>query len=237
MGTIEGGRARLAFSRPDGNPTSTAAGPVVVVGQLETLPWLALVAQLKDDYRVRFDAITLLTTDAHSVERTRGVVERDLTSTFTPRRAIQISTTAGGVRRVERALPAPARDPLGALMVLRAAPLADGTSLSLLVLDRARLWRTRVKAHRERFIPHPSGGAAKPAVNAIRLDGENLQADGPPTHRLTRHFRLWLSDDARRVLLRMEADTDLGTAAVELSSYSPGAQATTCPVSPLPGVN
>ncbi len=231
IGTIESGRARLAFSRPTATITS---GPVVVVGQLETLPWLSILVRLKNDYRVLFDPTTLLATEVRSVERGRGdVVERDLSSHFLRDRVSQTLVTPKGKELGTLPLPGVTRDPLTALLTVRAARLAEGDSLTFLVLDRSRLWRSRVVAHHEHFFTRT--GAARPAVNAIRLDGENQPADGR-RDRPARQFHMWLSDDTHRVLLRMEAETDIGPASVELANYGAGDTATTCADLPLPGV-
>jgi hypothetical protein len=48
---------------------------------------------------------------------------------------------------------------------------------------------------------------------------------------------IWLSDDADRVLLRLEADTDLGRCALELTSYVPPATRVAAERTPeLPGI-
>jgi hypothetical protein len=71
-------------------------------------------------------------------------------------------------------------------------------------------------------LEHDAPGAAAHA--AIRIDGVARRIDDagrPRPGHAARHMTLWLSDDAFRVLLRMEADTDFGRCALELTSYLP----------------
>jgi hypothetical protein len=57
------------------------------------------------------------------------------------------------------------------------------------------------------------------AIEAQRTD-DGGRAD--PRQPQPRHITMWLSDDALRVPYRIEGDTDLGRARVELTGYVPG---------------
>ena len=205
---------------------------LAVHGQAETLPWLALVARMNDDYQLVIDAGTLIPVEISTVER--GMRERRIDTGVQPSgRFVDLSLkTQKESGHARHSMPDVVRDPLSALFAVRAAPLRDGDSLTFLVIDGMVLWRTRIEVQRQPLRLEGEGRARK----AIRLEGTNLRVDdrGKPTGLPARRYTVWLSDDAERVLLRMEAQIDLGHAVIELTSYS-GARSR-APAPSLPGM-
>jgi hypothetical protein len=228
VGPIEGGRARMSV----GLPTQKDGRRLVAVhGQAETSPWLALVARMNDDYQLVLDASTLLPLQVHSIER--GIRERTIKSAVNGR-VIDLAFVRGReAGRARKIVPSVVRDPLSGLFAVRAAPLADGDRLEMLILDETALWRTSMVVHRDATVRLEGESEAR---RAIRLDGVNLRIDdsGRPTGLKPRPFTVWLSDDADRVLLRMEAQIDLGLASIELTSYQRGRAR--APAPSLPGL-
>jgi hypothetical protein len=215
VGDIESGRARMSVGQPiekDGRRL------VAVHGQAETLPWLALVAKMNDDYRLVIDARTLIPVEVTSIER--GIRERTIeTGVAADGRRVDLSLQSKKeTGRARRSVPDVVRDPLSALFAVRAAALKDGDSLTFLIIDGLALWRTRIDVKREPLRLENETRSRK----AIRLEGTNLRVDdaGKPTGMPARRYTVWLSDDADRVLLRMEAKIDLGQAVLELTSYT-----------------
>jgi hypothetical protein len=91
-------------------------------------------------------------------------------------------------------------------------------------------------AHRGDKVRLDGDGAARPA---IRIDGvaRRIEDDGRPrAGQGPRNLTVWLSDDTDRVLLRMEADTDLGRCALELTSYKPPTRIADERTPELPGI-
>ena len=120
-------------------------------------------------------------------------------------------------------MPRIARDPLSGFFALRALPLVDGQQIDLDVLDGAAAVArgARRPSRRARVHVGRDGGAARAA---IRIDGEarRIEDNGRPRAGVgPRAMTIWLSDDDNRVLLRLEAETDLGRCALELTSYVP----------------
>jgi hypothetical protein len=229
VGPIESGRARMSVGLPvekDGRRL------LAVHGQAETLPWLALVARMNDDYKLVVDAGTLIPVEVTTVER--GIRERRFdTGVHASGRLVDLSfKSPKDNNHARRSVPDVVRDPLSALFAVRAAGLRDGDALTFLVIDGMALWRSHIDVKRQilRTEEDPHG------KKAIRLDGTNLRIDdaGKPTGLPARRYTCWLSDDADRVLLRMEAEIDLGKAVIELTSYS-GSRARG-PVPALPGM-
>ena len=126
-----------------------------------------------------------------------------------------------GPRRVRRPLAGPSLpglDPVSFLLRLRVAPPVPGSAPQLLqVLDGRELWRVSVIN---------AGRELRGDVATIRLEAEvdPIRADGTldDANRPHRTFRLWLSDDAVRVPLRLEMPMGLGDLTVELVELKRG---------------
>jgi hypothetical protein len=218
VGPVESGRARMVVSKPLKQDGRTV---VTVHGQAETAPWLQLIVRLNDDYQLVLDAGSLLPLSVLSVEH--GIRERTIDAHLNGRRA-DLSVTGGNEagHRV-RVLPKVSRDPLAQLFALRAAPLVDGERLVEDVLDGTALWRVEMTVHRGERIRLDIDGDGSSARPAIRVDGVLTKIDdaGRPVGQPQRHVSAWLSDDEARVLLRLDADTDLGRCSLELTQYLP----------------
>jgi hypothetical protein len=136
-----------------------------------------------------------------------GRTEKHVRADFDPQRL--------GPRRVRRARPEPSPptlDPVSFLLRLRVAPpVAGGASQLVQVLDGRDLWRVSVVN---------AGRELRGDLATIRLEAEvdPIHADGTldDASRPHRVFRLWLSDDALRVPLRLEMPMGIGDLVVEL---------------------
>jgi hypothetical protein len=253
VGPIESGRARMAIGAPF---TRRGHRLVMAHGDAETAHWLKIVLRVEDDYQLTFDPATLLPTDVTSVER--GFRERHIAATLDGRN-VEIDVKADqGAGHARRRMPQLVRDPMAALFALRAAPLGDGDVMAMDVLDGPALWRARLTAHRgvrvrlgDSLRPthshagldqsdaagdRPAQGAER---SAILITGEAARIDdaGRAVKMAPRRVAIWLSDDRDRVILRIESDSDLGAAAVELTSYIPPTSHRRPPAPPsLPGI-
>jgi hypothetical protein len=211
VGPIESGRARMSVAKAKDRGRAAFS----VRGQAETLPWLKLLARLDDEYHLIVDAATLMPLTVLSIER--GLRERTIESRIDGRHAELVS---GGARS-QRHLPTAVRDPLSQLLALRAARLGDGERIEQDILDGATLWHASLTVHRGHKIFLESDGEHPSARPAIRIDGSLTRISdlGRPLGQPARKVIAWLSDDDFRVLLRLEADTDFGKCALELTSY------------------
>ena len=110
---------------------------------------------------------------------------------------------------------------MSGLFALRALPLEAGRKMSLDILDGNALWRVALDVKRGENLRIGEAGVAR---RAIRIDGvaHRIEDNGQPRAGMgPRGITIWLSDDADRVLLRLEADTDMGRCSLELTSYDP----------------
>jgi uncharacterized protein DUF3108 len=232
LGPIEGGRARMSIGRA---VSQHGRRVIAVHGQAETTAFVKLLARLDDDYKLVVDTGTLLPVTVAETER--GVRERRINvSNVDPRIADVDFWSPEKQHKGRHLLPRIARDPLSGFFALRALPLDDGNRLDLDILDGNALWRVALTVHRGDKVRLAS--ASNPRA-AIRIDGvaRRIEDSGRPRPgQGPRNLTIWMSDDADRVLLRLEADTDLGRCALELTSYLPAAHIADERAPDLPGI-
>ncbi|MDB4957285.1 MAG: hypothetical protein JWO36_4854 [Myxococcales bacterium] len=109
-------------------------------------------------------------------------------------------------------------DTHSAMAQLRGWKATPGTVKTVFVVGGRRLWRVDV-----RYIGAEMMGSALGNRRAIRYEGASyrarpnfsLESDKP-----ARTFKVWLSDDADRVPLKMTASTELGDVSMDLTEYT-----------------
>jgi hypothetical protein len=212
VGPIEAGRARMSVGAPVRKGGRTLAS---MQGEAHSAAWLRLLVRLDDEYKVVFDTDALLPTRVMSVET--GLRERRIVNKIDGAKMAIDFAAPGETYTAARKLPGMVRDPMTALFALRAARLADGDVVPLLVLDGPALYRSTARvAGRERIL------AVGEEVQAIRIEIVAVRIDyagTPVPNWWERRITAWLSDDERRIPYRISGDTDLGRASVELTSY------------------
>ena len=217
LGPVEGGRARMSIGRP---VAQRGRRLIAVHGEAETTAFVKLLAHVNDDYKLVVDVGNLLPVTVAETER--GMRERRINVSHAGPRIADVDFWSPQKQLKRRhLLTRIARDPLSGFFALRALPLDDGQKLDLDVLDGNALWRVALTAHRGQKVRLEGDAAAHPA---IRIDGvaRRIEDNGRPRAGVgPRSLTVWLSDDADRVLLKMEAETDLGRCALELTSYVP----------------
>jgi hypothetical protein len=217
LGPVIGARARLAIGAPEAKGGRRVLG---AQAQAEAAPWLKGLVPFDNRYEVVLDADRLVPLRVLGVEH--GLRERRSETTVEDGvTRVVVTSPKGGFTRARR-LPPDVRDPLSALLALRKAPLAQGETHEQLLLDEV-LWKVTVEVHRGERIVLETEGEEAPAHRAIRVEGKLERTDeaGRVLGTKTHHFTLWLSDDARRVPLRIASDSDLGRCTLELTSYLP----------------
>ena len=217
LGPIEGGRARMSIGRPI---AQKGRHVLAVHGEAETTAFVKMLAKVNDDYQLVVDTGNLLPVSVAEVER--GMRERRISVSHVDGRTADVDFWSPGKQHKGRhVLSRVARDPLSNFFALRALPLSDGQHIDLDVLDGQALWRVALDVHRGDHVRLEHDAEARAA---IRIDGvaRRIEDNGRPRAGIgSRAMTIWLSDDDNRVLLRMEAETDLGRCALELTSYVP----------------
>ena len=217
IGPIEGGRARMSVGRPAAQGDKHV---LAVHGEAETTAFIKLLAMVRDDYQLVVDMANLLPLSVN--EHESGMRERRVTSTMDGRHADVDVWSPQREIKGKHVLSQVARDPLSGFFALRALPLLDGQQILLDVLDGAVLWRVKLDVKRGVTV-HLDRDGEGPARAAIRIDGSATRIEDNGRVRTTppRKITIYLADDRDRPLLRLEADTDLGRCALELTSYIP----------------
>ena len=116
-------------------------------------------------------------------------------------------------REVDADVPAGAVDVASAVFFLRAARLADGDTLSIPIFTGSKLFRGLAEVEGRGPVNTPLGERQAVRVRMRTEFSGKLNA---------REIRMWFSDDAAHVPMRMEADFALGPVVVEWTDYKPG---------------
>lgn len=233
LGPVEGGRARMSIGRP---VARRGRHLIAVHGQAETTAFVKLLAHVDDDYKLVVDAGNLLPVSVAETER--GIRERRISVSHVDGKTADVDFWSPEKQlRGRHSTARITRDPLSGFFALRALPLPDDSTLDLDILDGNALWRVALRVHRGEKIRLEND--ANPHA-AIRIDGvaHRIEDNGRPRAGVgPRNLTIWLSDDGDRVLLRLEAETDLGRCALELTSYVPPATRVADERAPeLPGI-
>jgi hypothetical protein len=159
-------------------------------------------------YTLYYKADTLL--DVYSLLPQRG----SLFSREGKRQRMKITEFNQGARKArfqmqtaslmtkDLSVPADTQDMLSAIYALRASPATTGDRLSLAVSDNGRLYNVEFAIGAREMVQGGSG-----TVPALRVTPTITDDKG---QRVGRGAALWLSDDARRVPLRLETQLTVG---------------------------
>jgi hypothetical protein len=222
VGTIEAGQARMSVGVPERHQGTRL---VAIQADAHSLPWLGLFVRLDDTYQVILEVDRLL--PRRVVSNETGLRVRSIRAELEGHRVKLRFTTPNQDQQYQRVLPGLARDPVAALFALRAAPLAEGERIVQLMLDGVALYQVsctvvgreelRLGSEQDPTPPRPR------TIRAIHIEALAQRIDdlGRPTSQPPRRFRIWLSDDERRIPCRLTGDTDLGEGRLELTSYIP----------------
>jgi hypothetical protein len=192
---------------------------VVVKSRAETAGAFAVVKTLVDEATtvIDVDSGRPITLDTH-VEEHDEVTEAH--ATFDPRSATVTVNKGQEPQRSfrvdfgDRAV----HDTHSAMAQLRGWRATPGAAKTVLVVSGRRLWRVELRYEGQDTI-----GSALGNRRAVRLSGAAYRASASFTQssqKATRTFKVWLSDDADRVPLKMSASTELGEVAMELTEYN-----------------
>src|SRR3954469_19754512 len=153
------------------------------------------------------DAFTLLP-QRGSLYVEEGKRHRMKTTTFnqTTRHAKYEVQTATHVER-DLALPGFTQDSLSALYVLRSIPMKPGDKFNMPVTDAGDIYKVQMQVVALESLKTPLG-----KMNALKIVPVITVAKGEPP----RGIAIWISDDAKRLPLRIEAQLAVGNFVVSL---------------------
>ena len=166
------------------------------------------VSVLASLYRLYYKADTLL--DAYTLLPQRGSLyseegrrRRMRETRFDQRGRSAVYEVSGeGAAPQRLALRTGTHDPLSAIFALRALPLRRGLRVSMPVSDAGRLYQVEVAVTTRESLPTPLGPrTAWRLVPSVAGGGQPVDA---------RELVIWISDDDRRLPLRMDAQMPVG---------------------------
>jgi hypothetical protein len=203
LGSVDAGRARLAVSPPTNGPS----GPQIsVVAEAEATGFAKVLTGLHEDYRLILDANTWMPRRMQLIES--GLRIRTAIVDITDRRVEANSKMPTGERHLAGLLPTPPLEPIAVLMLLRAVRLQNGDKLQLIVMDGTAFYQGSMEVVGREEI----ATTLEPSTQrAVKFPGR------PP-----RLATLWVTDNALRLPLRVEGETELGKAEFALTGYEPG---------------
>jgi hypothetical protein len=213
LGLFDAGRARLAIAPPY---RSDGTWQIHAVGEAEATGFIKEVTGLHGDYRLTLDGATLLPRRMELDET--GLSSRKLVVKLDGRRFDLLLHRPGVERHFIGLLPSAPVEPVALLLLLRTPRLADGDRLDVIVMDGSNFYQGTIEVQ-----SHEELSSSLGVRRAIRLfcRGEAINERGVKLGRPPRQATLWLSDDAYRLPLRVQAQTDYGTGQFELTSFEP----------------
>jgi hypothetical protein len=201
-----------------------AVGPRTEVGGRSAV---ALVADARSNkvvdafYKVRIHAESLFDCRGryshrfvHRAEEGRRKRERLYTFDL-EQQEVRREQTGKGIERFP--LPEPVHDPFTTLYEARARPLPVGSAFQLEAFEGKRRWDVEVKVLRRERVTVPAGVFETIVVKPVLKFEGVFQQKGD--------VLVWLTDDERRMPVKMASEVRIGSVTAELTSFvRPGAE-------------
>ena len=167
-------------------------------------------------YNLYYKADTLV--DVYSLLPQRGSVyseeggrRRMKVTTFNhPSRRATFEMQTSTLMKKDLALLPYSQDALSAVYVLRGIPLKTGGRMTMPIADNGKLFKVEMSVGARENIKTGIG-----AIDALKITATMLTTDGKPEGR---PMSMWISDDARRLPVRMKADLAVGSFVLTLKS-------------------
>jgi Protein of unknown function (DUF3108) len=120
---------------------------------------------------------------------------------------------SGAPEKTRLSVPPLTQDALSAVMAMRAAPLLEGGRLSMHVVNEGRLYAMKVTVGGKELMSTGAGW-----FKAWRLTPTLVDAEG---QELARGVAIWISDDARHLPVKLEAELAVGKFVLTLRGVKP----------------
>jgi hypothetical protein len=205
---IPTGKARLALGKAEGG-----IWPMVLQARTDGLASLADVRQHLVSY---WDPATRLPrgSDLQAVEL--GYRHTDRSRFDRPNGKVFVSVQGRSLSEQTLDVPPDVHDFMSAFLWLRLQPLAPGMRLEIPVFATDKTFTLVAEVLGREALEVPAGRFATVRVR--------IQTSFEGKFRTNRDSILWLSDDARHLLVQASADFAVGSLVAQLSAYAPGAE-------------
>jgi len=191
-------------------PGAAGSGRYYLVAEAQPSSMLQRLYRLYYKAESMLDTRTLLPSRA-SVFSDENGRKRQKTTTFRGKGAVDYEMQTAPTVKSSLTMPAEAQDPLGAIYVLRAVPLKSGQTFMIPIADSGKAYRMRVTVGARESVKTGIG-----TVPGLKLTLGVTGPDGKANPPLT----LWLSDDARRLPLKLVAGLTVGSFQLTLAKVT-----------------
>ncbi len=177
--------------------------------------FVSLLFAVDDEYRSFFNAQTLCS-ERILKKISEGRRHKDTRLVFDSRRKLAIlderdlARPALAPKHVEQSIPACVEDVISAFYTIRRQPLKVGATIALPINDGSKTADVRVEVQALEKIKVPAGERMAYRLEPTVFGGALLKRSG--------RMLIWVSDDARRLPLRIKATIAVGTISAELRS-------------------
>jgi hypothetical protein len=211
---MRAGSARLVWSGGSAQGASL---------HLETTGFVSKLYKVDNDYSVSYDA--RFCASSSLLKANEGKRQRETTVTFnrTPGKAELVERDLLNNNKVvstrEVDVPACVHDTIGALGRFRLMKLDPGQTIVMPVSDGKKSASVRVEALKRETVSTPAG-----KFKAVKFEAHMFN---DVIYRRKAHLYFWLTDDARRIPVKIEIDMPffIGNVTLELEKEEPGARA------------
>jgi len=179
-----------------------------VTGEGRPTPLLSKLYSLYYKADTLVDVYTLLPQRGSTYSEESGRRRMKITRFNHAARTVEFEMQTATVFKKELAVPPYAQDILSALVVIRALPLKTGAKLTMPVCDGGDLYRAIIVVGAREMVRTGLG-----TVNALKIVPTVTDAKGRPA---VRGMALWISDDARRLPVKLQAELAVGSFVVVL---------------------
>lgn len=191
-------------------PAGPGRAAYYLVAEGRPSPVLSKLYQLYYKAESMLDTSTLLPSLA-TIYSDEGGRTRHKTTTFKGNGAVQYEVRTSTTATSALKAPVSAQDPLGAIYILRALPLKAGmtASIPIPIVDSGKAYTMRVRVGGIETVKSGLG-----SLPALKLSMTIIDAAGKAEGE---GFALWISDDARRLPLKLSAGLSVGSVQLTLA--------------------
>jgi hypothetical protein len=209
---LHAGQARILVGRPEG-----AIWPVICQGKTDGL---AALLDIREHYVSYWDveARNSRGSDVNAIEVGDRHTDRSRFDRDNGKATIQV-VRHGRARVTTRDVPPDVRDLASALFEVRMKPLAPGTVYEFPVFSGTDTFMLHAEVEGGEALTTPAGRFQTARVRVRLGFKDKFKTD--------RDAHVWISNDERRVPVRMSADFAVGNVTATLTGYRPGAQVAT----------
>jgi hypothetical protein len=175
-----------------------------IVAEGQPTPFLAAFYSVYYKADTWLDAYTLLPLRASIFSQERARRESEVTLFDQARRRARFEAQGATTNAWDLKLPPQTRDPVSAIFAMRTLPMKAGTRTLMPMTLNGGLYQVRVTIDRKEPVATPMGTLPAWHITPLMLE------DGRPVAS-PRGMTLWISDDARRLPLKMQVEMAVGT--------------------------